>query len=514
MENTLNELLKLLEPWGSINEVKGEARSILRDQGRVHEATQELKNQLLGKESPALTPEQQAKLARAAEIQKKLEERTNHLLGKMERVGQARQEKDADTAAALQEAARQGREKGVTGNMKNAADDLRKNQLGKAGREQQAGMKTLEQMVRKLEDRREAELDQLRKKLKDVQEQMADLAGRQGELHKKIKEASQLTDPKERETQLRALARQQEELRKEAQEMLREVTRLRAEQAGQALNNAQGQMEQAAQQLERGQDPEEPQEETLDRLNEAQRRVEQARKEVEEELAREKLAKVADQIKLLKARQDRARADFDDMQKAVARKMVWDRVQRNALLNQADIQKGLGQETKDLAEGPLAGARVFARLLARAAAAMSQAAVRMGEHADKAAENPEIPADDPEVRRLQSEADRRLEQLLNALKPEQGLTARPGRQGGNPGDAGSKGGSGDDIPPLAEFKAVQALQQEVNEDTERFSKRHPDLGQLDPQELKELQSIRDRQQEVADLLDQLSARDAPEGENK
>ena len=86
--------------------------------------------------------------------------------------------------------------------------------------------------------------------------------------------------------------------------MTRELTRLRADRAREALSRASGEMEDAGQQLERGQGADDPQEEALDRLEEARREVQKARADAEEELAREKLVKVADELRRLKERHE------------------------------------------------------------------------------------------------------------------------------------------------------------------------------------------------------------------
>ncbi|HEV3261541.1 MAG TPA: hypothetical protein VG013_32120 [Gemmataceae bacterium] len=512
VEDTLNNLLKLMEPWGSINEVKGEAKAIQDEQRKLHEETKNLPKEFDGKEVNNLDPDQKAKLDDLAELQRKLEQRTGQLLGKMERVSEDRKDKDPETARAIKEAARQGREQTLTGNMKRASENLRNNALGKAGAQQQQSLDTLKKVVQQLEERRENELDQLRKKLQAAQDKLAELAKNQAELRKKIKAARAESDPQKREQQLKALSREQEQLRLQAQDMLRELTRLRAERAGQALSDAAGSMDEAGRQLTRGQDSPEQQEETLDRLNEARRRLQQARKEVEEELAREKLAKVADQLKLFKTRQEAAIAEMTRIQNDVLLHKGWERGLRASLDDLADAQKGLADETRALAEGKLAGAKVFARVLGKSARAMTAAARRMQDRGDKVKDNPDDTTQDRETHKLQRQALRHLDQLLDAVKSGTAM-ARAGGGASGGGGGGRRGGEGDGIPQLAQLKALRALQQDINEDTEAFGKRHPDLNKLTGKEFKELQGLRDSQREVADLLDELTAPAAAEGEN-
>src|SRR5579884_2944474 len=411
VEHTLNELLKLLEPWGSLNEIQGEARAVQQEQRRLHDQTRNLSSRIdPGTPREALKPEGRAALDQAAEFQRKLQERADNLLGKMSRVGHERQQNDPDNARALQQAAQTGRQQDLAANMKDAAASLGQNQLNNALGRQQRSLKTLDSMVRQLEERREQELDRLRKKMADLQNQLDDLTKQQEELRKKIKEAATLKDPKQREEQLRRLTRRQQELRRQAQDMVQRLTRLRADQAGQVMADAAESMSQAERQLSRGGNPDEAQEETLDRLNQARQQLAQARNDVEDELAREKMARVADQIKLLKDRQEAANRELERLRTDALQQKSWTREDRASAADLAEGQKGLGQETKDLADGKLASARVFTHMLKDAGRAITEAAGQLDALAgadgdDNGHERAAVQA--------QRKALRRFEQLLD-----------------------------------------------------------------------------------------------------
>jgi hypothetical protein len=342
------------------------------------------------------------------------------------------------------------------------------------------------------------------------------LTQRQAELRKKIKETTQVSDRNKREQELKQLAREQEQLRREAQEMVRELTRLRADQAAQALSGAASSMEQSGQQLQRGQDPEESQEENLDRLNEARRRTEQVQGKVEEELARERLAKVADQLKQLKDRQEAAIAETERIQQKVLEKNGWDRITLTNLRDHAEVQKELALEADSLAKEKLAPAKVFARTLAQSAEAMRQAAERTVQYRERVQENPDQTAPDRNIVQLQRKALRRFDQLLDALKTDRGLGPAPAANsgGGEGGGTQAGGAPADGIPQLAQFKVLRSMQEEVNERTAAFGRRHPDLDKLTPAQLAELQTIQKDQQEIADLLDELATPAEREGARK
>lgn len=565
VEKTLAELLARLEPWSTTREVKGEARALLEEQRRLAKQTERLGQTIRRGDKPAdLKPEQLAELEKTADQQNRLGEHASQLLNKMERVaaekvraaaekerlaqtkqqraeekkkeaealpgndprrpalaeeaetlaGEAKQLREEagllkEEAGILREAAAAARTQDPGRRMKQAAGDIAHNRLGDAGKKEQESAQTLEKMVQSLDERREEELDRLVKKLRQTEKKMAELAEEQDRLQKKTREAAQMKDPAQRQETLRRLAREQEKLRSEAREITRELTRLRADRAREALSRAGGEMEDAGQQLERGQEAGDSQDEALDRLDEARRQVQKARADAEEELAREKLVKIADQLRRLKERHEALLPRTADIHHTL-RKQRLDRVLQARLSSLANAQDDLGEETIGLAEGKLKDTLVFARLLKRSGESMRQAAKSMKDRVAhpvgglaeldvKAAETA-----DARTRGLQQEALHHLERLLEALKPEDGVSRQAKNSGNGPTPDGSKGES-DGIPHLAQLKALKALQQDVNRRTEEFARKHPDAASLTKREQTELRAIEKDQADVADLLDQLTA---------
>ena len=469
----------------------------------------------IGSNREELNADQRAELDKASAAQHKLQERTNQLLDKMQRVSKDREEKDPETARELKNAVEQATSGNVTGLMGAAKEQIEQNKLRNAGDTQRQAIDKLEKFVKELEDRREAELDRLAKKLRQLEKKMDDLADRQEALQKKAKDAQQIVDPMKREEELKRLARDQQQLQQEAQEMAKQLSRLRSERASQSLAQAAGQMGQAAQQMQAGQNPDENQDEALDRLDDAQRELERARENAEEELQREQLAKIADAIRRIAERQEAQIAESARVQREVLQNKKWTRSLLFSLADAARSQKGLGDETKRLAEEKLSNAPVFSRILGKSAQAMEQASERMLERRKQASQNPDETAADAEVARLQQEAMRRLQQLLDVLKTAEAAAGpRGGQGGGQPGGGGGQGGAENDgIPALAQYKLLRNLQAEVNQRTEDFGKQHPDPKKYTDKEKAELQEIRREQQEIASLLEELTPSGAPEGGN-
>jgi hypothetical protein len=511
VEKTLNDLLARLEPWTSSREIKGEANRLLQEQrglqGQVEKLMQAEKNaqedrDFFGKSRDELPERLRAELDNVKDGQRRLEERTDRLLNQMKRVGEQRAAKDPETAQELKKAAEQAEAANVTGQMKTAARQIEQNQLGAAQKRQQESAAGLEQLARNLEDRREAELDRLAKKLRQAEKNLAELEQEQERLAKKVREARKIGNKAERQEALKQLAREQQELRKKAEEAVQQLSRLRAERAREALEKAGGEMGQADRQLSRGEEGQDEQEEALDRLREARQEVERAREQAEEELGREQMARLADVLRRLKERQEGHNREAERIQRAVLEGKRWTRGLRGSLMSLADNQKGLAEEAAEVGRKDLGGAPVFARLLKRSAEAMEQAGGRLGTMVREVPGLEDLP--DPEAGRLQHRALRDLEQLVAALKSAAEMPPQVGRSGGKEG-GGNGGGrpAGDAIPPLAQLKLLRAMQQEVNQQTEAFKKKHPEPARLNDKDRAELEGLRREQKDVADLLDEL-----------
>ena len=524
VEKTLNDLLtRRLEPWTSSHEIKGEANKLLEEQRRLEAELEKMSADdqgFAGKKPDELNQRQRAELENAKEAQQKLEERTRQLLDKMDRVAKQREAKDPETARELREAWDQAQQDNISEKMKEAREQIEQNNFNEARNSQQQSIRDLKKLVKNLEDRREAELDRLAKKLREKERELAELVQEQEELQKKVKEAGQIGDKAKREEELKRLAKKQQELQKKTEEMVRQLTRMRASRAGQALSKAGEQMDGAGQQLDGGQKGEDEQDEALERLNEAQRELERARKEAEEELAREQISKLADLIRPLKERQEALNAETSRSQESVQRKGAWSRSFRADFLRKREAQRSLAEETKDLAAKRLTNAPVFARLMRRASEAMNEASERMEQVAMQPVEPAQLP--DAETARLQQLAVRRLTQVVDALKEaaEKMQQAKGGGGGGGGGEGGAAGAAAqnDGIPPLAQLKLLRDLQKDINERTDTFKKQHPNLNKLEARDKNELNAIRKDQQDVAELIDELTRPagepDAAEGDKK
>jgi hypothetical protein len=151
---------------------------------------------------------------------------------------------------------------------------------------------------------------------------------------------------------------------------------------------------------------------------------------------------------------------------------------------------------------------------------MADAAADMQKRVNDARDNPQALLDakkaeaaNEQTLKTMRDALQLLEQMLDALKPENAVARRPQQQpGGNPmGQDGPKG-QGDGIPYLAQLKALKSLQEDINRRTSAFARKHPDTAKLSKEEQQQLESLRQEQEEVKELLQELTTPAAePEG---
>jgi hypothetical protein len=242
-------------------------------------------------------------------------------------------------------------------------------------------------------------------------------------------------------------------------------------------------------------------------LDEAQQELDQARQKNDEELLREQAIKFADEIRALRERGQRLLDESSRIHGVVKKTGKWERSMRTSLNDLRQQQLGLAGEVRELIEKKFQDAAVFGRMLRQAADAMDLSAKRMGNRLDDAETGPfDQELEDIANTGIQSQqmlAIKRLDQLLDALKPDQQKrNAPPPKGGGMPPDmppmgAGKPGGQ---LPPLAELKALRALQADIGERTEAFDKAHPDRGKLNDDEEAELESLQKMQIDVAELI--------------
>jgi hypothetical protein len=413
-------------------------------------------------------------------------------------------------ADALRAASTAGNSEALKEQLRQAGQLTRQNQTSRAAAEQKAAAGNLEKLLNALDEQKDQDADRMTKRNKEADQALDKLVDEQERLQKKVEAAQKLTGPEQRKDELGKLAREQEKLEAEARDLAQRLSRNQAEPAAQELRRAAREMAQAREQLENGEAPLEKQDDALDRLDDAQRELDQARQKNEEELLREQAAKFGDEIKALRDREQRAIEEAARLHAIVKKDMKWDRPVRTSLNDLRQQQQGLAGEVRALLEKKFQDAAVFGRMLRQSADAMDLAAKRIDNRLDAAETGPfDLDLEDIADVGIQSQqklALKRLDQLLDALKPDKQQQALPPPAGGMPPDMPMPmGGKPDEqLPPLAQLKALRGLQADIAERTADFDKAHPDRTKLNDDESTELESLEQMQRDVAELIKQLS----------
>jgi hypothetical protein len=504
--DALDAMLDQLNRWESVADVVNEARDLERKQLEASRRVDQIAQESLGKSEAELTKEEKAALAQTAAAQEELRRQLGRLEQKMSRQEERTKESDPAASQAIEEARRRSRESNLAGKMAEAAGDIRRNRLADAGQRQSEIAGDLRRLVESLENRREQELKKLVQDLKQAEQDLQEIREAQRRLRKETQDAESLADPRAKREELARLQRRQQDLQQRAEEFARRLSRLQAKAASSRSGRAAGRMADASRALQQGEDGQagERQDESLDDLQQAQEELAQARREAEESLAGEQLAKVADAIRDVHRRQVGLIDEASRLDAARANDGAWTRGQIQSLLGLARAERGLAEESAALRER-LSEAKVFALVIEEAADEMRAAA---GKLAEKTA--------GPEVQRPMNRAARKFAQLLESLRPDPAQNARrrrdarddPGAEQGQGGGGGAVDGQ-DGIPGLAQIKLLKGLQEEILEETRELAQAKPEAG-WGEDERRRFARLSQRQGRLAELILELTEPDDDE----
>ncbi len=569
-EKDIAKLLENLNPWASMQEIRGKARDIRHKQ---IELAKEIAKMPDGAES-----QNKDDLPKAIDAQNRLAEDMEKLNKLMKQVQTQRVgEKDQQNADALTKALEAG--KNLPSQMRDTKGLLEKKdevkgepkpQRHEAQKKQHQVIEGLDKVIAALEGRSDEDIADLLKKQRDQEGALAQIQKEQDQLQKKVqkqqdeldiltKKKKKLEDELEKKSRdpdkvkaelagvnkqiqqnragMEKMAEEQRALQKKVEEQARELAKLQAEEAARELRKAGKEMDRAAQMLERGEDPQDAQDEALDRIEQAQQQLQEA----QDELVREQLAKIADQLKGLKDRQDAAVAESLRIHRdSIEKRRQWTQATLQSLGQLASSQRTLEKETNTLRE-KLKGAKVFEQVMDRAARHMDQAAKAMDDRRESGRDRQKQLDDDElahenrmqsETLRHQQDAARRLQRLLDALKNNPDIARRPEpKQGdGKQGDPkqgeqqGGMRGPGEGIPDIAQLKVLREEQKDVMDKTKALVDQQasvlvggggaltpapvpPETTPLTQAQRRELTDLQREQATLRDLFEQLTTRE-------
>jgi hypothetical protein len=500
---SLEGLMGELAQWDGFRRFSRDVGQLLRDQEQLTRETAEAGRETITQELNDLTPQQQADLKKLAQRQTELARRLEETERQM-RQSQSDMENDEPlSAASISDALEHARRKSISGQMRSSGQSVERNQVGQAAVGQQQAASDLQEMLDILSHRKEHELSQLVKKLKEAEQELSALRKQQEGLRKKILEAAKNPDEQQRRRELQRLAREERELQQQAERLARRLQRLQAEQAGQQIGQAAGKMGQSGQQGEEGDasGASEQATQAAKDLDEAQQQLAERRRQAEMDLAREQLAQIEDSLKGLAERQQKV---IDETRRLDEIKQTQGRLTRGqaaSLQGLAGEQDAVREETAGLST-KIAAAEVFSLALDGSAAEMQRAVTLLNQR----------DCGQP-TQTAEQNALRRFQQLLESLKPdaEQGQQQQNQQAGGQGGQQG--GPQGDAVRMLAELKMLKLLQQEINTRTQSLDEKFRSDQQLTQEEEREYVRLGEEQGKLADLALNFAQPSEPEGKD-
>ncbi len=505
LQQMLGEMSQLESVRGLINE----AKQLAGNQEELNKAIEEAANnpELMGKNPENLPPDQKAGLENQAARQNELAKQLQELQQRLGEMANRMAQQDPIDAAGLQEAADNSRQKGTSGKMNQAAEQIAKNQNNAARQGQEQALKEVKQLADDIQNRKEKELSRLVKQLKQAEEEMRNLKRAQVENLIKTQEAAKQADPAKRKAELQQLARQEQQLQEEAKRQLQKLQRMRsASQAAQAGQKAAGKMAQAQQKMDAddAEAAEQNQEEALKNLDEAEQELAQARQEAEEQLAQEQFVKMSDLIKSLAERQGKMVEETLGYDKKKTDTGSLSLPQKAGVRNLGLVEDGLKQETVELAQRMDDGVPVFSLILKKAADSMGKASESLQQ----------LDTGKP-TQQSEKNAAERLQQLIDSLQPDKPKDGQQQQQQQQQQGEQQQGQQqeGDGIPTTAQLKMLKRLQTEINNRTNEYDKMASGGQKLTGEQKADLDSLKTEQGRLADLLRDLSKPKRSDGEN-
>jgi hypothetical protein len=493
---TLERLTESLAEWDNYRRFHREIATIRRQQEEIQRESTELAKRTLTKAIGQLSAQERADLEKLASRQLDLARQFDKIQQRMQRAAEEVSASDPLSAGSVADALAQARDQALAQKMHDSGRQVAANQFGQAIEAQRRATDGLQEVLDILANRREHEFGRLVKKLRDAQDQLAEIQQQQQGLQKKWQGAAEETDENVRRRELERLSRQQQDTAEATERLARRLERLQAEGAGEKASQSGGKMNRAGQQGQQDQAAA-----AADAAAEAERDLEQAQQELakrlaeaEADLAQEQMARLEDHLKAIADAQgkllDETRhyADVEQSQGALTR------AQAISVADLGKHQHSIEQDTVAMA-AKLVAAPVFRLAFDDAARNMARSAQLLEEHQTGAP-----------TQRAEKRAFDLIAHALNALKP----VPKDPLQPPPPDDA-----SGKDSPPdpqnantdatqaLAELKLLKWMQDDVNLRTKALDEEYRDADELPPDARQQYRELSEQQGAIADLVLQL-----------
>ncbi|MEZ6140525.1 MAG: hypothetical protein R3B84_08135 [Zavarzinella sp.] len=364
----------------------------------------------------------------------------------------------------------------------------------------------LQELLENLQPQAQDQPDLLVKKLRQQNQTFNEVFDKQDEILKATQEANRLNDPTERAEALQKLAKQQAELEAQLDHIAERLEREQNDVAANQLRQASRMVQEATEAMQRGDDATAQQNKVLDKIDQAQEQMNNAKDEQREELQREKQQELISRLQALRDRQERAIAEMTRLHQQAIGANKWDRSLRVSLVDLQKEETAVSSaiqltQNEDFKEVP-----VFHRMLQQAVGALELIDRRLFLRLDIAELGPfDLQTEELLQAGILSQQElvkMRLVQLMTALKDqqEQKQKAAVAKTEAKDQPKPPPQTTGNQLPPLAELKALKELQTDIAHRTKLFAEKHPAMAELNDDEQLELQLLEQMQRDIAELI--------------
>jgi len=351
-------------------------------------------------------------------------------------------------------------------------------------------MKTLKEIF---EDQTANSTDQLVKKLKQSEQELSLLKKQQQDILQKLQTAKNAANQTKLKEELQKLVKQEQELKQKLNQFEQQLKRLNLQQAAQAVQRAGNRSSKITSALQQDnlQEAQKQIQETLDDLEQAQRELAKRRKEAEESLAFEEIAKLNSEIKALIERQDAVILETKRLEQERLSRGRWSRGQLKSLKQLLETEQDLKNETRSLTL-KLEAAPVFVLAFEKIIEQLEIAVIRLEERLT-----------DQETLTAQQTAKSKLQKLLEILdeKPK-----RDDSQNDTPSDQDQNFPQTDQISLVTQLKLLKLLQENILDRTRSFNSSINQQKKLTSEQIQQRNELSKEQADLAELSMELLAR--------
>ncbi len=490
----LEEAVEDFQQWGRFQSLAREARQLQKEQEELRKQTSKQRLQTLAKSAEELSAQQRADLKKLAARQQGVAERFQSLENDMERAAEQMREQKNPAAQTLDDALRATRGRAASARVRESSRRISENRLGEALAAQRNAEQALEEVLDILSHRRTHELQRIVEGLSEARQELGALQEREQKIEQALAggaadNASSGASKKSNEEEMRQAAETQQTLAQQMQQLARQLKRLRADQAAEALQAAASDAQKSSQAAENNNRPQAHQ-----AAQDAQPRIEEARQAVLQALQQARIDHLHEQLQLLAGALDgllpRQQGVFDEVRrinqgstgKLGARSAI------SALGKQEDAQRAVAQEAQRRTKH-LQLPSTFEFGLAGAVREMERTASALGRHEAEAA----------------VAAARRAVQRLEALRAAIRASSKPAREpkanpAGKQNQPGADAKNSDALPSLAELRLLKQMQDGVNRRTSELNSARSPTSGLTPSQNEELQQLAEEQSRLAEIL--------------